>query len=157
MKLIILMLVALIPTLGWGQSTLPPCPGDATAFIYRNNCFGTLAYGDGKRFTGEWRDDKPNGLGVYFNVNGSVAQSGRWEDGLVVQGMFLDPRLFPFEANELAKSQRERIAKADQERQSDLELRIAVEAGEKQRLAAEVEAERKKRQELEERLAAAEA
>ncbi len=140
-----------VPTLnGQGtQSTLLPCPGDATAFIYRNNCFGTLAYSDGNRFTGEWRDDKPNGLGVYFNVNGSVAQSGRWEDGLVVQGMLLDPRLFPFEANELAKSQRERIAKADQERQSDLELRIALEAREKERLAAEADVERKRRQDLE--------
>ena len=51
MKLIVLMLFALIPKLGWGQSSLPPCP----EMGFKHRCVGNLQHANGDRYAGEFQ------------------------------------------------------------------------------------------------------
>ncbi len=34
-----------------------------------------------KKYEGEWKDDKPNGKGVYYYENGNKLYEGEWQDG----------------------------------------------------------------------------
>ena len=61
MKLIVLMLFALIPKLGWGQSSLPPCP----EMGFKHRCVGNLQHANGDRYAGEFQGGQYNGRGAY--------------------------------------------------------------------------------------------
>lgn len=63
----------------YGQSSLPPCPADTSA--YWNNCFGTGTFRDGRKYVGEWRDNKYHGQGALTSPNG-VKYVGEHRDGL---------------------------------------------------------------------------
>ena len=128
-----------------GHSRLPSCPATGV----KNNCFGTWVYPSGRRYVGEWRDDRLHGHGIRYTANGAVQESGRWENDGLVHSFALDTTRFPFNAD---KEERERqaatgLSAAEADRRGQEELRIA----------AAVEEERKKRLDLEQRLAAAEA
>ena len=41
--------------------------------------YGTVRYGDGARYEGEWHDGKPNGLGKLLLENGDTYE-GEWKD-----------------------------------------------------------------------------
>lgn len=61
----------------WAQSSLPPCPSDASVW---NRCIGTYTFFDGRRYIGEFRDDKRNGQGTYTWRSGWKFV-GEWKDG----------------------------------------------------------------------------
>ncbi len=204
------LLLCLLPVAGWTQSSLPPCPKDVKA--YWHNCFGTLAGNDGKyvgefmdgkfhgqgtytvayafkyvgefrdgnrngqgafisvmgdRYVGEWRDNLRNGQGIEYRGDGTILKSGQWADGKFVNSHALDRSRFPFDgAMQIApttvdtgRAERDRLAaeaEAGRRKQQELEQRLTAEAAERSRLAAEAEATRRRQQELEARLAALE-
>ena len=64
----------------WAQSSLPPCPSDASIW---NRCIGTYTFFDGRKYVGEFRDDKRNGQGTFTYPNGEEAgiYVGEFRDG----------------------------------------------------------------------------
>jgi hypothetical protein len=64
----------------WAQSSLPPCPSDASVW---NRCIGTYTFFDGRKYVGEFRDDKRNGQGTFTYPNGEEAgiYVGEFRDG----------------------------------------------------------------------------
>ena len=62
------------------QSSLPPCPSDASVW---NRCIGTYTFFDGRKYVGEFRDDKRNGQGTFTYPNGEEAgiYVGEFRDG----------------------------------------------------------------------------
>jgi hypothetical protein len=111
----LLILTFFLPLMAWAQSSFPPCPESG----FKHNCYGTKTFPSGRKYEGEWRDNKANGQGTYtflngikyvgeFNDdkfhgqgieylgNGSVNRSGRWENDKLVQSIALDSHRFPF-------------------------------------------------------------
>lgn len=43
-----------------------------------NNKYFKVTYADGTHYEGHFRDDKKNGLGVYYDANNNVLDSGEW-------------------------------------------------------------------------------
>jgi len=139
------------------------------------NGWGTSTSAKGERFVGEYRDGKRDGQGVEYRSDGSVFRSGQWIAGKLTQSYALDPNRFAFIAAsqvvpvpplaplpnappvDPARAERERLAaeaEAARRKQQELEQRLVAEARERERLAAEAEAARRKQQELEQRLVA---
>jgi len=115
------------------QSQLPACTS-----IYKHNCFGTVT-NVGKKYVGEFKDDKPNGLGIEYNQIGRISGQGRWENSALVQFVTLDTKRFPFNLS-----------------QAVAEVPDPVKA-ERDRFAADLAEARKKQLELEERLSVVQA
>ena len=104
------------------RSSLPKCP---TTGLY-DNCFGIETYGSGNKYVGEFKEGNYHGKGVLLSLKGEIIKSGLWIDGeLKVQ----QNNLVSISPNTIDNSKLER-----------------------DRLSAEVDTERKKRQELEEQL-----
>jgi hypothetical protein len=127
-----------LPLIAWGQSSLPRCTGaesDLNAVLH--NCFGSAPFANGDKYVGEFRDDKRTGRGIEYLSDGSIAKSGQLADNALNRAYALGTNRFPFNSPQVATAQ-------------------TVDPGqaERDRLTVEIEAERKKRQELEERLAA---
>ena len=172
------------------QSQLPPCPSSPSSNW--KNCFGGTYFAIGYKYVGEWMDGKPNGEGAYTfpNGNGYVGEfrdgmfhgqgieyfssgtlrnSGLWSNGNLVQSYSLDTGRFPFNPQFSAsalnpspnsppfKAERDRLtaeAEAERKRAQELEKRLAEGIKERERLAAEAEDGRRERQQLLDRLAA---
>jgi hypothetical protein len=98
---------------------------------------GTLTFANGGRYVGEWRSGLRNGQGIEYRANGTIISSGQWADGRLTKSVVLDRNRFPFDgATQIATP--------------------TVDTGraERDRLAAEAEAARRRQQELEAQLAA---
>jgi len=85
------------------QSPLPLCPGSFNAATWTNcvaaattaagdkyvgevkdgkyNGQGTYTYANGNKYVGEWKDGKFNGQGASYHADGTIIQSGTWENG----------------------------------------------------------------------------
>ena len=116
----------------------------------------TWTHPNGEKYVGEFRDGKSHGQGIEYRADRNIARSGRWENDLFVQRFVLDRNRFPFDAPsaDAGKADRDRlVAETERRRQQELEEKLAAETRARERLAAEAEAERKKRQVLEEQLA----
>ena len=58
--------------------SLPACPGmDVSNW---DNCFGTYAWRDGRKYVGEYKDNKRHGQGTYTYANGNK-YVGNFKDG----------------------------------------------------------------------------
>ncbi len=104
----------------------------------KRNGQGTYVFASGSRYTGDFRDDKYHGFGIEYARDGSVNRQGRWVADTLVQSQVLDQRRYPFAAEGLVPG----VASVDPGR------------AERDRLAAQAEAERQRRQELEAQLEA---
>ena len=134
-KRFVALLILILPCVVWGQSSLPPCPETG----YKHNCNGSQTFDYGDKYVGEFKDGKRNGIGVWYRRDGTIAASGRWENDLLVQSVDAAPN----RANTIATNQIPATSQTDPGK------------AERDRLATEVETERKKRQELEVQLAEA--
>ena len=59
------------------QSDLPLCPQSKS--LRWHNCFGTYSFYDGRKYVGEWKNDRYNGFGIYSFANGEK-YVGEWID-----------------------------------------------------------------------------
>ena len=103
------------------------------------NGIGTYTFRSGDRHVGTWLNGERSGKGIEYRVDGSINKSGEWVDGRFVNSEVVDSKLFPL--TDLIK-----VTVGDST-SSDVGL------AERQRLAAELEEERIRRQAIESRLA----
>lgn len=142
-KLISLVLLALVPTLAWGQSSLPACQGAESARW--SNCFGSFTWPKGPTYVGAWRGGKPNGEGIMYRPNGSIIASGRWENDRIAKEFPLDTHRFPFYSpaqSPVAASPPASNPELDAERRKRLQLEADLEAERKRRADAETRVNR---------------
>ena len=134
-------------------SNLPACLGRRSAI--RDNCVGSITYANGEwyvgefvndqrngqgsltlvngdKYVGKFKDDKIHGLGTLFAKDGSISNQGIWAD------------------NNFVRSAEVQLASVANQTVPAVALQPDI--SERDKLLAEVEAERKKRQELEEQL-----
>jgi hypothetical protein len=101
---------------------------------------GTVSFADGRKHVfAEWKKGSPSGEGIRYYPDGTVQDSGRFEANRLVFSYPIDTHRFPFNPTLVPARPTVDTRKAEPDQ-----------------FAVEIEAERKKRQELEERLAAAE-
>jgi hypothetical protein len=152
---------------------LPDCQGkDESRWT---NCFGTATYtkdkkyggefkdGDESQYVGEWKDGNFNGQGIEYRANGYMGRSGIWSSGKYIQWVALDRNSFPYNPSNLIATSNppssveiDRISadvEAERKKRQDLEQQLAS-SRDRERITAELDLERKKRQELEAQLAA---
>ena len=107
---------------------------------------GTFTFSNGSKHVGEWKAGERHGLGIEYEANGAVKRSGSWANNILINAFENNPSRFPFnsalEASLLIYAN-QTVPIAD----------IQSDNSKRDRLNAEVEAERKKRQELEQQLA----
>jgi antitoxin component YwqK of YwqJK toxin-antitoxin module len=46
-----------------------------------------LTYPDGNRYSGSWKDGKPDGIGTLYNKSGQIIQKGLFKNGLFVENI----------------------------------------------------------------------
>jgi len=155
------------------NSRLPPCQG--TDESRWTNCFGIATYtkdkkyggefkdGDESQYVGEWKDGNFNGQGIEYRANGYMGRSGIWSSGKYIQWVALDRNSFPYKPSNLIATSNspssvdiDRITadvEAERKKRQDLEQQLAS-SRDREKITAELDLERKKRQELEAQLAA---
>lgn len=109
-------------------------------FNGKHNGNGSLTYRNGTKYVGEWRGGYQNGMGVEFTVEGRVLASGTYLNGRNNASHAVNTQRFPFNSSVVA----------------DVSQTPMPDTGkaERDRLAADLEASRKKQQELEVQLLA---
>jgi hypothetical protein len=103
------------------QSSLPSCPPSG----YLSFCFGSYIYPSGNKYLGEFKADKRDGMGTFYDSNGAVIQQGIWSFDSFIRSV---------------PSQQANFSS------------VMPTSAERDRLTAEIDTERRKRQELEEQL-----
>ena len=71
--------------------------GDKSAAEYKDGKRtgqGVFTWADGDRYVGEFKDDKRNGRGIFYLANGSISQTGIWNDGTLASSQYVDPNSF---------------------------------------------------------------
>ena len=46
---------------------------------------GKLTLANGEKYVGEWKNDKKDGPGVYYNADGSILKRGFWRDDIFLK------------------------------------------------------------------------
>ena len=105
---------------------------------------GTNIFPDGQRFVGEWRRGERHGLGIAYRADRSISQSGLWADDRWVQHAPPDTARFPFhpptaraDADE-SRRRADSVAQAERRRRQELEQELAEER--RRRIEAEQKA-----------------
>ena len=106
---------------------------------------GTFTSSNGSKLVGEWKVGKLHGLGIDYEPNGAIKRSGSWAEGILINAFEINPSRFPF--NSALEASLLIYAK-----QSVPLVALQPDNSKRDRLAAEVDVERRKRQELEEQL-----
>ena len=152
-----------------GQVTATFANGERYVGEYKDdkrNGQGTQTFANGNKYVGEWMDDKRKGQGIEYSSNGSITKQGRWENGNVVEFFAVDPQRFPFNSSITAsntqvpvpdsvKVERDRLTaevEAERKKRQELEQQLTS-SKERERITAELDAERRKRQDVEAQLA----
>ena len=161
----------------FAPTNLPACQGSNTAKWDRcfgvesrkfagefinglRNGTGAYTYDNGDKFVGEFKNHQRNGRGVEYKSDGTVITSGNWADGKLIS-FALGTSQFPFNwpiqngsTNQASATERDRIAaevEAERKKRQELEQQLAA-AQERDRITADLDVERRKRQGLEEQL-----
>ena len=146
-------------------SNLPACQGSDISRW--NVCFGTSTFANGDVYVGEYISGWRYGKGTLFTSNGLVIHHGVWVNDKFSRAadIFSVPTLpAPNLANQTVQvvavqpvnSERDRLlaeVEAERKKRQELEQQLAA-AKERDQITAELDLERKKRQELEAQLAA---
>jgi hypothetical protein len=147
-----------------GQGTLTFISGNKYVGEFKDNKFngqGTFIFANGSKYVGEFKDGKYRGQGILYKADGTVNQSGFWDQGNLINSFPLNVNLFRFnQPDQTAELRipntaiRDRLAveiEAERKKRQELEQQIASNK-ERERITAELDAERRKRQELEAQL-----
>jgi TonB family protein len=118
------------------ESNLPACLGAG----FGHNCWGTVTDANGTKYVGEFQNYQRRGQGIEYSQSGTVLRSGTWLRNLV-SAHPIETSRFPFNTS----TQNQTVAVNNQSANDTSRV-------ERDRLALEVELERRKRQELEEQL-----
>ena len=124
-----------------GQGTYTFAHGSKYVGEYKDgelNGQGTMTFADGNKYVGGYKDGKRHGQGIFYDSSGSITRQGRWENNGLVQSFAIDTQRFPFNSSLTASAI-----------QSPVPDPVKAE---RDRLAADLEASRKKQQDLEEQL-----
>jgi hypothetical protein len=134
---------------------------EPTAFLkcpsggVKNNCWDKSNLATGDQFVGVFRNGERNGEGILYSKDGTIISSGLWDPyRQLVAAYPIDSSRFPFEST-ASGSLSAPLGFAQQEPQATASPSAGTDLGkfERDRMAAEIEVERKRRQELEDRLA----
>jgi hypothetical protein len=147
-----------------GQGTLTFANGDKYVGEWKDDKRdgqGTLTFARGDKYVGEWKENQRNGQGIVYRADGNVLLSGNWSDGNLVIFLVLDTSRFPFNpttqtnsSNTPSTAERDRLTaevEVERNKRQELEQQLAFNR-ERDRITAELDAERRKRQELEAQL-----
>jgi hypothetical protein len=140
------------------QDKLPPCTGN---FIQSDwsNCQGKFDWGS-YIYTGEFSKNRPHGRGEKRKPDGTLIVDGIWYEGVLRKELTAEVKLQAQQATATASSaqpssaERDRLpaeVEAERKKRQELEQQLAS-AKERDRVTTELDAERRKRQELEEQL-----
>ena len=149
-------------------SYLPPCQGSDQRKW--NSCIGIENYKSPvlRKFVGVYLNGERNGVGIEYANDGSVFSSGTWKGSFnLVSSHYVDIQRFPFNSSVLTavtptytpdsgKAERDRLnaeVEAERKKRQELEQQLAT-SRDREKITAELDLERKKRQELEAQLAA---
>ena len=154
-SLIRFVLLCLVVGSAFAQSALPACIG--IEVVKWDKCFGvepkdsrwkssgsfagefvdglrsgkgSYTYDNGDKFVGEYKNQQRNGRGIEYKSDGSVITSGNYIDGRLINLFPIDTNQFPFNPIPISAHLN------------------TLSTAEGERLAAELDAERRKRQEL---------
>lgn len=122
--------------------------------VNRHNCFDSVTYVNGDKYVGEFKDGKANGLGTSYASNGSIINQGIWAGNVFVRSAPEQQAVAP--TLQPSTAERDRLTaevEVERKKRQELEQQLAA-AKDRDRITSELEAERKKRQELEAQLAA---
>ena len=124
---------------------------------YRMNGIGNFTFANGNRYVGNWKDARRDGEGIEYRSDGTVSASGNWSDGKLVTAIALDFNRFPFNLSDqtaaaklpstAATDKLNAEVAAEAKRRQELDQQLAL-TQERERITAELDAERRKRQEL---------
>jgi hypothetical protein len=138
-----------------GQGTMTDTVGEKYVGEFKDDKRdgqGTFTYTSGEKYVGEFKDGNLNGLGTFFRSNGSVVSQGIWAYGNFVRSAPVQQTTssLPLSNN----AERDRLTaevEAERKKRQELEQQL-VASKERERITLELDFERKKRQELEEQL-----
>jgi hypothetical protein len=119
---------------------------------YFSNCFGTFVFPSGERYVGEFRENLRHGQGAFYTSSGLVVSEGLWSDGKLVRQSSV--QLATSQTAQTSSAERDRLnaeIELERKKRQELEQQLAA-SKERERITAELDLERKKRQELEEQL-----
>jgi hypothetical protein len=159
-SLIRFVLLCLMVGGAFAQSFLSPCPSSGRF----HNCHGTYIFSNGNRYVGEWMENAPRGNGVMYFRNGDSysGQFGWIKLGAEPTGKytFRDGRPTIEVFWDIANTLRKKIGNSHLAEEiigslpnPNTTVTESISINRNDQLNAEIEAERKKRQELEQQLA----
>lgn len=144
------VLLCLIAGNALAQSSLPPCPASGKF----HNCHGTYIFSNGNRYVGEWIDNAPRGNGVMYFSNGDI-YSGKFGSQASGKYTFSDGRSSIEAYWSYDNTVRKKVFNSFIGEEiigslvkSTTPVTQIISENSTDRLNSEIEAERKKRQEL---------
>jgi hypothetical protein len=95
------------------------------------NGIGTFTWPDGKKYLGEWLDDMRNGRGIRYYSDGTIIESGIYNNGKLVNPQYIDPNIFTSISSrktspEIPESQRKQVEQSKEQLEQE-RLRLAEE------------------------------
>lgn len=123
-----------------GEGVYTYANGDKYSGVHKfgkANGSGEFVYADGRKFVGEFRDDKRNGKGIEYSSSGAVIRQGSWLDDKFEASFEIEPQTTASNISSFI---------------SATSVPTVPDISERERLALELAASVKKRQELEQQL-----
>jgi hypothetical protein len=139
-----------------GQGTDTSAYGDEYVGEYKDgsrNGQGTYYFANGWKYVGEWKNDFHHGKGTLFAHDGRVHFQGNFANGTPVLRSKLEQQV-PTTSLQATSSERDRLAtevEAERKKRQELEQQLALKK-ESDQISVTLELERRNRQELEEQL-----
>jgi hypothetical protein len=82
-----------------GKGTLTFVSGNKYVGEFKDRRFngqGAFIFSNGSKYVGEFKDGKYRGQGILYRADGTVNQSGFWDQGNLINSFSLNVNLFPF-------------------------------------------------------------